>query len=96
LKTTATFGRAGEDKKAGIRVADALRKRKLRAAIKDVKIREPADVQRRLANSADIYSFLSCYFPDVSCTRKSATRSWPSTGPPSGEPPRRPTASGRS
>ena len=31
--------RAGEDKKAGIRVADALRKRKLRAALKDVKIR---------------------------------------------------------
>jgi hypothetical protein len=23
------------------------------------------DVQRRLANSADIYSFLTCYFPDV-------------------------------
>jgi hypothetical protein len=56
---------AGEDKKAGIRVADALRKRKLRASLKDVKIREPADVQRRLANSADIYSFLTCYFPDV-------------------------------
>jgi len=42
---------AGEDKKAGIRVADALRKRKLRASLKDVKIREPADVQRRLTNS---------------------------------------------
>ena len=56
---------AGEDKKAGIRVADALRKRKLRASLKDVKIRDPADVQRRLANSADIYAFLSCYFPDV-------------------------------
>jgi len=87
---------AGEDKKAGIRVADALRKRKLRASMKDVKIRDPADVQRRLANSADIYSFLSCYFPDVFCTPKSATRSWPWTEPPSGEPPRRPTASGRS
>ena len=48
---------------SGIRVADALRKRKLRASLKDVKIRDPADVQRRLANSADIYSFLSCYFP---------------------------------
>ena len=35
---------AGEDKKAGIRVADVLRKRKLRASLKDVKIREPADV----------------------------------------------------
>ena len=56
---------AGDDKKAGIRVADALRKRKLRASLKDVKIRDPADVQRRLANSADIYAFLSCYFPDV-------------------------------
>jgi len=56
---------AGEDKKAGIRVADALRKRKVRASLKDVKIRDPADVQRRLANSADIYAFLSCYFPDV-------------------------------
>ena len=31
--------RASEDKKAGIRVADALRKRKLRASLKDVKIR---------------------------------------------------------
>jgi hypothetical protein len=31
--------RAGEDKKSGIRVADALRKRKLRASLKDVKIR---------------------------------------------------------
>jgi hypothetical protein len=46
-------------------VADALRKRKLRASLKDVKIRDPADVQRRLANSADICSFLSCHFPDV-------------------------------
>jgi hypothetical protein len=45
---------AGEDKKAGIRVADALRKRKVRASLKDVKIRNPADSQRRLANSADI------------------------------------------
>ena len=35
---------AGDDKKAGIRVADALRKRKLRASLKDVKIRDPADV----------------------------------------------------
>jgi len=82
---------AGEDKRAGIRVAGALRKRKLRASLKDVKIREPADVQRRQANSADIYSFLSCYFPDVFCTPKSATRSWPWTAPPSGEPRRRPT-----
>ena len=73
---------AGEDTRAGIRVADALRKRKLRASLKDVKIRDPADVQRRLANSADIYSFLSCYFPDVFCTPKSATRSWPWTEPP--------------
>jgi len=56
---------AGEDKKACIRVADALRKRKLRASLKDVKIRDPADIERRLANSADIYSFLSCYFPAV-------------------------------
>jgi len=56
---------AGEDKKACIRVADALRKRKLRASLKDVKIRDPSDIERRLANSADIYSFLSCYFPDV-------------------------------
>jgi len=87
---------AGDDKKADIRVADALRKRKLRASMKYVKIREPADVQRRLANSADIYAFLSCYFPDVFCTPKSATRSWPWTEPPSGAPPRRPTASGRS
>jgi hypothetical protein len=31
--------RAGEDRNAGIRVADALRKRKLRASLKDVKIR---------------------------------------------------------
>jgi len=87
---------AGDDKKAGIRVADALRKRKIRASLKDVKIRDPADVQRRLANSADIYAFLSCYFPDVFCTPKSATRSWRWTEPPSGEPRRRPTASGRS
>ncbi|NLF69334.1 MAG: hypothetical protein GX575_09805 [Candidatus Anammoximicrobium sp.] len=36
-------------------MADALRKRKLRAPLKDVKIRDPADVQRRLANSADDY-----------------------------------------
>lgn len=35
---------AGGDKKAGIRVADVLRQRKLRASRKDVKIREPADV----------------------------------------------------
>ena len=35
---------AGGDKKAGIRVADVLRQRKLRASLKDVKIREPADV----------------------------------------------------
>jgi len=33
---------AGDDKKAGIRVADALRKRKLRALLKDVKILDPA------------------------------------------------------
>ena len=66
---------AGEDKKAGIRVADALRKRKIRASMKDVKIHDPADIERCLANSADIerclansadiYAFLSCYFPDV-------------------------------
>ncbi len=31
----------------------------------DLKISDPADIDRRLANSADIYSFLSCYFPDV-------------------------------
>ena len=66
---------ASEEKKAGIHVADALRKRKLRASLKDVKIRDPADVQRRLANSADIDSFLSCHLPDVFCTPKSATRS---------------------
>ena len=47
---------AGDDKKAGIRLADALRKRKLRASLKGVQIRETADVQRRLANSADIDS----------------------------------------
>jgi len=35
---------AGEDKKAGIRVVDVLRKRKRRASLKDFKIREPADV----------------------------------------------------
>ena len=35
---------AGEDKKAGIRVAGVLRKRKFRASLKDVKIHEPADV----------------------------------------------------
>jgi len=44
---------AGDDKKAGIRVADALRKRKLRASLKDVKIRDPADVQRRVATSSN-------------------------------------------
>ena len=59
---------AGDDKKAGIRVADALRKRKVRASLKDVKIREPADVQRRLANSADICS--TCRFKsETDCRR---------------------------
>ena len=71
---------AGEDKKDGIRVADALRKRKLRASMKDVKIREPADVQRRLANSADIYSFLTCYFPDVFWPMPTAS-GWPTWTP---------------
>jgi len=36
---------AGEDKKAGIRVADAQRKRKLQASLKDVKIRDPDEVR---------------------------------------------------
>jgi hypothetical protein len=55
----------GDNKRQSVRTADLLRKRRTRAAAKDVQIRDPADVERRIRNSADIYSFLSFYFPDV-------------------------------